>query len=473
MSTTYLPDPRWPELGAGFSDPVQPAAFPRHTLRWRNDRAAAEVGLDHLDDAAWVAHFARFEPLPGNLPAPLALRYHGHQFRHYNPHLGDGRGFLYAQLRDTRGRLLDLGTKGSGTTPWSRGGDGKLTLKGGVREILASELLEALGVPTCRTFSIVETGEELDRHDEPSPTRGCVMVRLSHSHVRFGSFQRLAALGDRAGMERLLAYTMEHYGTRGGVAEGTPSAPKKFLTEVCRAKAWTVGAWMAAGFVHGVLNTDNMNVTGESFDYGPWRFAPTVDPDFTAAYFDGEGLYAYGRQAEAVYWNLHALARALSLLGEPLDGALDGYAASFHAGFRATSLRRLGVLSEGEAADTALVESAFGALARTQMEIDTFFHDAYGGGAADARIRASDARAQWDLAPMQEVREILEGYRPRHPERLADPDLAEPPVDLHIGTVEALWATIAERDDWEPLYAHLARIRRLGARLDGEPPIGA
>ncbi len=469
MGPSYHPDPRWPELGEGFSDPVRPADFPRHTLRWRNDRAASEVGLESLDDDAWISHFACFAPLPGNLPGPLALRYHGHQFRHYNPHLGDGRGFLYAQLRDTRGRLLDLGTKGSGTTPWSRGGDGRLTLKGGVREILASEMLEALGVPTCRTFSVVETGEELDRHDEPSPTRSCVLVRLSHAHVRFGTFQRLAALGDRAGMERLLAYTMEHYGTGGGVAE----TPRAFLTQVCLAKAWTVGAWMAAGFVHGVLNTDNMNVTGESFDYGPWRFAPTVDPAFTAAYFDGEGLYAYGRQAEAVYWNLHALARALSLLGEPLDGALDGYAESFHAGFRSTFLRRLGVLSEGEAADTALVESAFAGLARTHMEIDTFFHDAYGGSAAEVRIQRSDARAQWELAPMREVREILERYRPRHPDQLGDPELEAPPVDLHIGTVEALWAPIAERDDWAPLYAHLARIRRLGARLDGEAPIGA
>src|SRR5690606_39430910 len=133
-------------------------------------------------------------PLPCQ-PDPVAMRYHGHQFRTYNPDLGDGRGFLAAQLRDHQGRLMDLGTKGSGRTPWSRDGDGRLTLKGGVREVLAAETLAAQGVPTCRILSLIETGEKLARGDEPSPTRSSVMVRLSHSHVRLGTFQRHAFFG--------------------------------------------------------------------------------------------------------------------------------------------------------------------------------------------------------------------------------------------------------------------------------------
>ena len=140
-------------------------------VREEYDRAAAQVGLDKLDDAEWIAHFGRFAPLPDTLEQPLALRYHGHQFRVYNPDIGDGRGFLFAQLRDGAGRLMDLGTKGSGQTPYSRFGDGRLTLKGAVRELLATEMLEALGVETSKTFSIVETGEALERNDEPSPTR--------------------------------------------------------------------------------------------------------------------------------------------------------------------------------------------------------------------------------------------------------------------------------------------------------------
>ncbi|MEC8121821.1 MAG: protein adenylyltransferase SelO family protein, partial [Pseudomonadota bacterium] len=148
------------QLDDRFYRPVEAAGFPRHLLRWRNDTAAASVGLDGLDDAAWVAHFGGFTPLPGNIQTPLALCYHGHQFGHYNPDLGDGRGFLFAQLRADDGRILDLGTKGSGLTPFSRTADGRLTLKGAVREILATEMLEALGVNTSKTFSVIETGDD-------------------------------------------------------------------------------------------------------------------------------------------------------------------------------------------------------------------------------------------------------------------------------------------------------------------------
>ena len=186
-----------------IANPVQAADFPQQILRFRNDRAAGSVGLDGLDDQSWTDHFGRFEPLPGNLPHPLALRYHGHQFRVYNPDIGDGRGFTFAQLRDDRGRLLDLGTKGSGTTPYSRFGDGRLTLKGGVREVLATEMLQALGVNTSKSFSLIETGEQLHRGDEPSPTRSAVLVRLSHGHIRIGSFQRLGTLGLTNEMDRL------------------------------------------------------------------------------------------------------------------------------------------------------------------------------------------------------------------------------------------------------------------------------
>ena len=162
VSPVYRPDPKLPDLGPDFADPVAAADFPQTILRYRNDRAAASVGLDGLTDAEWIAHFGRFQPLPGNIPTPLAQRYHGHQFRVYNPDLGDGRGFTFAQMREAGSdRLLDLGTKGSGQTPWSRTADGRLTLKGGMREVLATAMLEALGVPTSKTFSLIETGEAL------------------------------------------------------------------------------------------------------------------------------------------------------------------------------------------------------------------------------------------------------------------------------------------------------------------------
>ena len=167
------PDPRHLQLGSEFFDPVRPASFPQTILRFRNQAAARQIGIENLSDEAWIEHFGSVtNRFAGNLQRPLALRYHGHQFQNYNPQLGDGRGFLFAQFRDLdNGRLLDLGTKGSGQTPWSRRGDGRLTLKGAVREALATEMLEALGVNTSKTLSVIETGESLERHDEPSPTR--------------------------------------------------------------------------------------------------------------------------------------------------------------------------------------------------------------------------------------------------------------------------------------------------------------
>src|SRR6476646_6333969 len=215
----YRPETAILALGDAFYDAVAPADFPQTILRFRNDRSAASVGLQGLSDAEWIRHFARFAPLPDNLTEPLALRYHGHQFRVYNPDIGDGRGFLFAQLRDAQGRLLDLGTKGSGQTPYSRFGDGRLTLKGGMREVLATEMLEALGAETSKSFALFETGEALERGDEPSPTRSSVLVRLSHSHIRIGAFQRLSYFDEGENMKRLVDYCLRVYFNEDGGEE--------------------------------------------------------------------------------------------------------------------------------------------------------------------------------------------------------------------------------------------------------------
>ena len=207
----YAAAPIHMQLDDRFYRRVKAATFPLHNLRYRNERAASTIGLDQLDDAAWISHFGEFTPLPDNFETPLALCYHGHQFGHYNHELGDGRGFLFAQAKAGDGRILDMGTKGSGQTPFSRTADGRLTLKGAVREILATEMLEALGVNTSKTLSVIETGEALQRNDEPSPTRSAVLVRLSHGHIRIGSFQRLSYLDDGDGIEVLIRHTARHH----------------------------------------------------------------------------------------------------------------------------------------------------------------------------------------------------------------------------------------------------------------------
>ena len=447
MPTAYRPSTALLDLGPDFWDPVAAADFPQTTLRYRNNRAAAEVRLD-LSDDEWLAHFGRFAALPGTLPQPLALRYHGHQFRSYNPDIGDGRGFTFAQMLDGDGRLMDLGTKGSGQTPWSRFGDGRLTLKGGVREILATEMLEALNLPTSRTLSLIETGEALDRGDEPSPTRSAVLVRLSHGHIRIGTFQRLAYLRDEENMRRLVGYVLRNlYG-------GSGDDPVRLLDLVVDRTATLAARYMAAGFVHGVLNSDNINVTGESFDYGPWRFAPNWDPAFTAAYFDHQGLYAFGRQPEAIGWDVSQLAASLRLLvgSEPLIAALDGFGPRFQAALTDAIGWRLGVLPHDETSDRELARATERALRTSGVGLDRFFHDAFGG---DLPATYGDEFA--------ELRTALTGYLPRKARDHAH--WSGEPCSMLIDEAEAIWSAIAERDDWAPLEAKVEQIRAMGEAL--------
>jgi len=454
----FRPETAILSLGESFYDPVRAADFPQTILRFRNDRAAAGVGLADLDDAEWIAHFGRFEPLPGSLPQPLALRYHGHQFRVYNPDIGDGRGFTFAQLRDDRGRLMDLGTKGSGQTPYSRFGDGRLTLKGGVREVLATEMLEALGVDTSRSFSLIETGEALHRGDEPSPTRSSVLVRLSHGHIRIGTFQRQAAYRDEEAMRRLIGYTLRNlYGEEPG-----NQAAAQLLAHVVERTATLAASYMAAGFVHGVLNSDNINVTGESFDYGPWRFTPRWEPGFTAAYFDHQGLYCFARQAQAIHWDVVQLAIALRLVAsaEELAPPLDEFPARYEAALSHAMLRRLGVRPRGEAADVALAAAIEQALANGPVEIDRFFFD-WRGGARRGPSPAEDAYAAPAFAAfVQQVQAYEPSTPPAHP-YWSDPA----PCSMHIDEVEAIWARIADADDWSAFAGKIAAIRRMGAAM--------
>lgn len=476
VSTEYRAAPHHTALGGDFFDAVAPADFPEHRLRYRNDRWAARVGLETLDDGSWLDHFARFAPLPDNIERPLSLRYHGHQFRSYNPDLGDGRGFLFAQLRDIAdGRLLDLGTKGSGQTPWSRSGDGRLTLKGGVREVLATAMLEALGVYTSKSFSLVETGEALTRGDEPSPTRSSVLVRLSHSHIRFGSFERQAYLQQAPNIQKLVDYSVEHYfpalNEGSGALESAGSKTASFLKRVVEASADLAASWMVAGFVHGVLNTDNLNITGESFDYGPYRFLKTFDPQFTAAYFDSGGLYAYGRQPEAVSWNLTRLAETLLSIEEkePLVEALEAFNEGFNRAYCHRTLVRLGLRCGQEAADEALAElvnAVYQFLHESQIGFDQFFFDWFAGEASAERASRSPEAKKYAGESFAKLRRRFERCEPIDREALQhDYFQRERPCTLLIEEIESIWDAVAQDDDWSPFEAKLLEIEEMRSAL--------
>jgi uncharacterized protein YdiU (UPF0061 family) len=457
------------DLDDRFYRAVNAALFPAHKLRYRNNAAAQSIGLNHLDEAEWVSHFGRFVPFTGSFETPLALCYHGHQFGHYNPDLGDGRGFLFAQFYDDAGRVMDLGTKGSGTTPFSRSGDGRLTLKGAVREILATEMLEALGVETSKTVSVIETGESLQRQDEPSPTRSAVLVRLSHSHIRIGSFQRLFYHDDADGIEILARHVARHYyaDATGGAVVNADAETADLLVDLLQAIAGriaiTAGNWMAAGFVHGVLNTDNFNVTGESFDYGPWRFLPKFDPGLTAAYFDQSGRYAYGRQPDATMWAVCRLADCFVKLvpKSTLEDCLHGFYATLEAALAKAVQRRLGIAFDtaDDERDAMLARQFFTAAKASDHGFDQIFHDLYGG---------VPRRAGYDDDAWTPLLDILSGARPIRPNALQHPHFKQThAVSLTIDEVEALWAPIAAEDNWQPLAEKITAIRSMRAALDG------
>jgi len=451
---TYSPAPRLADSALALHDPVKAADFPQTILRYRNARAAQSVGLEALSYADWISHFGRFNPLPDNQLEPLALRYHGHQFRQYNPDLGDGRGFLYAQLRDDHGRLLDLGTKGSGTTPYSRGGDGRLTLKGGVREVLATAMLEALGVPTSKSFSLIETGEALVRGDEPSPTRSAVLVRLSHSHIRFGTFERLAYRNETGTLRDLVSFILTNY------YSGCTIAAELFdavVTETAKLAA----RWMAAGFVHGVLNTDNMNITGESFDYGPYRFLPYYDPNFTAAYFDHSGLYAYGRQPDAVLWNLGQLGRCLTLISEPepLIASFKAFNQRYEHELGLAICQRLNITPQTD--NTPLVSALYDFLTILHIDgsFEGLFYDWFGGQMSEGRALSGPRAAAYSGNLFTAFHDLLKTYETAASEKLAHPRFRQTnPETLLIAEIEAIWAQIALEDDWSLFEAKLAAI---------------
>jgi uncharacterized protein YdiU (UPF0061 family) len=356
-------------LGNDFGDRVQPANFSQHILHFRNDKLLPILGLDasRVTDEHFLDFGGRFR----GKQSCLALRYHGYQFGQYNPYLGDGRGFLYGQVRGIDGQLYDFGTKGSGQTPYSQSRDGRLTLKGGVREVLAAEALHDLGVRTSRCLSLIETGA-FTRDREL--VRGAVMVRLSRSHLRFGTFERLEYYDRPDLIQKLLDHVIQYYYPH---LWQQPDLYVRFYNELVQRIARLVAQWMAAGFCHGVLNTDNMSLTGESFDYGPYAFIDTYNPSFTAATFDRQGRYSYRNQPGACRWNLAMLQRPLSaVIPVPeMEAALDTFAESYTQYYHQQMLYKLGLDCLSVWETEALIDLTLQFLFFTKVNYGKFFRE--------------------------------------------------------------------------------------------------
>ncbi len=457
----YRPSTRHADLGEAFYDIVQAAIFPQHILRYRNQHWAERVGLGNLTDAEWIAHFARFEPLPGSFAQPLALRYHGHQFRSYNPDLGDGRGFLFAQLHDLQdGRLLDLGTKGSGLTPWSRGGDGRLTLKGGVREVLATAMLEALGVYTSKSFSLIETGEALVRGDEPSPTRGAVLVRLNHTHIRIGTFQRFAFAQDVESLRRLVDHSI------------AVAMPRSVARRSGRAGGGVPGGGLPArGAVGRAVDGGGFRARRaehrqHQHHRREFRLRPVaVRADLRSGVHRGlfRSFRAVCVRPPAGHAAVESTRLAECLLAlapqAALEAALATYVPAFRAALAGGVVRRLGLQPRDAVEDSALSEALWAFLADSQAGFEQVFFDWFGGRAGAARAQAGPERAKYSGVAFEAFRELLFAYEPAASARLSDPYFTRArPCTMLIEEVERIWAPIAESDDWSVFEGKLVEI---------------
>ena len=370
--------------------PPTPVAAPR--LVRLNEKLARDLGLDpaKLSSADGVAILAG--NMVPNLGDPLAMAYAGHQFGTFVPQLGDGRAILLGEVVDIDGVRRDIQLKGSGPTPFSRNGDGRAALGPVLREYIVSEAMAALGIPTTRSLAIVTTGETV-RREMPLP--GAVLTRVASSHIRVGTFQFFAAREDVEAVRHLADYVIARHYPQAGRTE----KPYRMLLDLVIARqAELIAKWLLVGFIHGVMNTDNMSIAGETIDYGPCAFIDTYDPAAVYSSIDSFGRYAYGNQARVARWNLARLAETLlPLLAEEQDGAVDmanealgAFTSRFEATHAVGLRRKLGFFQE-RPNDIALAHDLLDRMARNGADFTLTFRrliDAAGRDDGDAAVRS-------------------------------------------------------------------------------------
>lgn len=346
----------------GFYVAQAPAVPPDPQLLQFNSSLAADLGLD-VGLAAQAAMLLSGAALPAGA-TPIAQVYAGHQFGGFSPQLGDGRALLLGEVIDQTGVRRDIALKGSGWTPFSRGGDGKAAIGPVLREYLIGEAMHALGIPTSRALAAVATGEVVYRE---AGLPGAVLTRVAASHIRVGTFQFFAARGDWDKVQKLADYAIARHYPHVAQAENPYLA---FFDSVCRAQAKLIAQWMGVGFVHGVMNTDNMTISGETIDYGPCAFMEAYAPGTVFSSIDQTGRYAYANQPLILGWNLARLAETLlPLIDADQDRAvaiaterLQGIAALYQAEWTDVMRAKLGLLGADDA-DTGLVDGLLAAMA--------------------------------------------------------------------------------------------------------------
>jgi uncharacterized protein YdiU (UPF0061 family) len=398
---TFAFDNTYAQLPDRFFARLAPVSVADPRLIKLNEPLAGQLGLDPdaLSSPEGLAVLAGNRVPEG--AAPLAMAYAGHQFGGFVPQLGDGRAILLGEILDPAGERFDIQLKGSGRTPFSRGGDGRAWLGPVLREYIVSEAMHALGIPTTRSLAAVATGEPVFRE---GVLPGAVLVRVARGHVRVGTFEYFAARQDTDGLRQLADYVIaRHYPE----ARTSDRPYRALLYAVIERQADLVARWLAIGFIHGVMNTDNMSIAGETIDYGPCAFMDAYHPGTVYSSIDRGGRYAYGNQPRIAHWNLSRLAQSLlPLLDDDVakavqeaQAAIDGFAERFDRAYRACFQAKLGLV-EAHEGDAELIDTLLQAMSETGADFNNTFRalcDAAEGvdGPFQAQIGENPALDAW------------------------------------------------------------------------------
>ncbi|MFY0595867.1 MAG: YdiU family protein [Cognatishimia sp.] len=367
---------------------MKPTAVADPSLIAFNHDLAAELGIENTQDIAELSRVFGGNEVPQGAD-PLAQLYAAHQFGQWNPQLGDGRALMLGDVETTAGRF-DIQLKGSGPTPYSRNGDGRAWLGPVLREYVMSEAMHALGIPTTRALAAVATGEQVFRE---TALPGAVITRVAASHIRVGTFQILVARRDLDGLQALNEHAVErHY--------PDCNNPLEFLQAVIHAQAKLVAKWMSIGFIHGVMNTDNCTVSGETIDYGPCAFMDEFHPMQVFSSIDRHGRYAYGNQPDIIVWNMAQLATSLVPLMPDADQAVKDFTAAVHAmpkllheNWRNAFGAKLGMTSPSQE-DDRLIQELLQLMADEKADFTNTFR-ALTDGTANPKLDKSDAFQSW------------------------------------------------------------------------------
>jgi serine/tyrosine/threonine adenylyltransferase len=451
-------------LPANFFARVAPTPVASPRLIKLNRPLAVQLGLDpDLLSSPEGAEILAGKTLPAGAD-PIAMAYAGHQFGHFVPQLGDGRAILLGEVIDKDGVRRDIQLKGSGPTPFSRRGDGRAALGPVLREYIVSEAMFALGIPTTRSLAAVITGESVMRE---TVLPGAVLTRVAASHIRVGTFQYFAARGDTEGVRRLADHVIaRHYPQ----ASGAERPYHALLEGVVARQADLVARWLLVGFIHGVMNTDNTSISGETIDYGPCAFMDHYDPAQVFSSIDEQGRYAYANQPRIALWNLTRLAecllpllsddqeRAIAEAQEILGAFIEKFAAAYQTGLR----NKIGLFTTREA-DEALVQDLLDAMARNQADFTLTFRrlsaaalDPAGGAEVRALFAEPSAYDEW--AARWRQRTSQESQTPA--ERQAAMRAVNPAFIPRNHRVEAVIQAAMAEDDYAPFEELLAVLSK-------------